>query len=255
VIGKGQIAGLRLLLPLTMEAGFNQSLSVGMDYKDFTQNLLVSGATSQVPLTYYPITGSYQGNWTGTGADTGLTASAVLGTRGLGSDAAAFEANRAFAQPNFFYLRSAATHLHELPLGMQAWAHLQAQATPDPLVPNEQFGLGGLDTVRGYQESEVLGDNAASLQLELRSPSLADTIGVPLNELRFHAFSDLGAVSINQPLPQQQRLYWLQSVGAGLRIRVYEHFNGSLEDAVALANGSNTRGGTNRVLFRFYGDF
>ncbi len=256
VIGKGQIAGLRLLLPLPMDAGFNQSFSAGMDYKDFTQNLLVGGATSNVPLTYYPVTASYQANWNSAGAQTGLTATAVFGTRGLGSDTAAFEANRAFAQPDFFYLRAAATHLHDLPYGMpQAWAHMQAQATPDPLVPNEQFGLGGLDTVRGYQESEVLGDNAASLQLELRSPSLADRIGVPLNELRFHAFSDLGAVSINQPLPEQRRSYSLQSIGAGLRMRVYDHFNGSLEDAVALATGSSTKSGTNRVLFRIYGDF
>ena len=89
VIGKGQIAGLRLLLPLSMAAGFNQSLSVGMDYKDFTQNLLVGGAISHVPVTYYPVTATYQANWSNTGAETGLTASAVMGTRGLGSDTAA----------------------------------------------------------------------------------------------------------------------------------------------------------------------
>ncbi len=139
---------------------------------------------------------------------------------------------------------------------LRLWARAQAQASPDPLVANEQFGVGGLDTVRGYEESEVLGDSGALLQTELRSPSLADTIGVPaVNELRFHAFGDTSYAAINGPLPEQKRSYSLNSVGAGVRVRVFDHYNGQVEGATALSNGPVTRSGSNRVLFRLFGDF
>ena len=142
---------------------------------------------------------------------------------------------------------------------MQGWAHLQLQATPDPLIPNEEFGAGGLDTVRGYLESETLGDNAAALQLELRSPSLAERIGPPIDELRFHAFSDLAEVSINQPLPEQGNAdpTRCKASAPGCRMRLFDASQcRSLEDAVTLDNSaSSTRSGSNRVLFRVFGEF
>ena len=36
---------------------------------------------------------------------------------------------------------------------------------------------------------------------------------------------------------------------------MFEHVNGELQDAVTLANGPSTKGGTNRVLFRLFGSF
>ena len=177
VVGKGQIFGLRLLVPLSQEEGFIQTLSVGMDDKDFTQALTLGGQGSRVPLHYYPVTATYQANWVGGRSQTALTASVVAGTRGLGDNDAVFDNSRFDATANFLYLRGTLEHTHELPWGMQAWARVQGQVADQPLVSNEQLSVGGADTVRGYLESEVLADSGAVLQMELRSPSLAERIG------------------------------------------------------------------------------
>ncbi|HVC59315.1 MAG TPA: ShlB/FhaC/HecB family hemolysin secretion/activation protein [Acetobacteraceae bacterium] len=255
VVGKGQIYGLRLIIPLTQDNGFTQALSVGMDYKDFSQALTLSGQGSHVPLQYYPVAASYQADWVGKRSQTDLTAGVVAGTRGLGGSDAAFDNNRFDAKANFFYLRGAISHTDELPWGMQAWARLQGQASAEPLVPNEQLSAGGQDTVRGYLESEVLGDSGAILQMELRGPSLAKRIGPLVNDFRLHAFVDLAHTSINQPLPEQVQKYSLGSVGVGLRVRLLDHLSGTIEDAFVLSNGPTTKAGSDRVLFRVLGEF
>lgn len=255
VIGKGQIAGLRLVIPVVSEATSTQTLSVGMDYKDFTQDLSESGAISHVPLDYYPLTATYQGNWNTDGTQSDATVSVVMGTPGLGSDVATFENNRAYATPSFIYLRGNASHTHDLPYDMQLWAHVQGQFAPQPLVPNEQFSVGGVQTVRGYLESEVLGDTGGSLQTELRSPSFASGLGPEVSELRVHVFADAGAATINQPLPQQRRSYTLDSVGSGVRIQLADGMSASLDDAITLSPASTTRAGSNHVLFSLNGEF
>lgn len=47
-----------------------------------------------------------------------------------------------------------------------------AQLTPDSLVPLEQFGLGGQNSVRGYRQDALLTDNGALLSAEVRVPIL-----------------------------------------------------------------------------------
>lgn len=46
------------------------------------------------------------------------------------------------------------------------------QLTPNPLVPLEQFGLGGQDTVRGYRQDALLTDNGLLASAEVRWPIL-----------------------------------------------------------------------------------
>jgi hemolysin activation/secretion protein len=257
VVGKGQIAGVRLLMPLGVAgiSGFSHNLSAGADYKEFTQNLTLSGQGSQIPLTYYPVTIEYDANWTGDVSHTELSAATVMGTPGLGSSTAEFETNRAFASPHFIYLKGSLAHTHDLPWGMQFWARLQGQATTDSLVPNEQFNAGGAESVRGYLEAEILGDSGAALQLELRSPSFASAISPRVNELRVHLFADAAAASLNQPLPEQRRSYGLSSIGIGLRARVADHASVTVEDAYTLSDAVTTKHGSDALLFRVMGDF
>lgn len=44
------------------------------------------------------------------------------------------------------------------------------QLASDALVPLEQFGLGGIESVRGYRQDALLSDNAAFASAELRIP-------------------------------------------------------------------------------------
>ncbi|MBD2100199.1 ShlB/FhaC/HecB family hemolysin secretion/activation protein [Leptolyngbya sp. FACHB-261] len=82
------------------------------------------------------------------------------------------------------------------------------------LVPLEQFGLGGQDSVRGYRQDELLTDNGLFASAEVRLPVLR----VPEIEglLQVAPFVDVGTGwnLSGQPNPEQQTLV---SVGLGLR--------------------------------------
>src|SRR5439155_22276457 len=108
-----------------------------------------------------------------------------------------------------------------------------------PLVSSEQFSAGGLATVRGYVESEVLGDDAIVGTIELRSPSLIK--GPPeKSEWRVYAFAEGGSVFIDTPLPDQLSRFELASLGIGTRFHLYNHFNGALDLGVPLISQTET---------------
>jgi hemolysin activation/secretion protein len=255
VIGRGSVFGLRLLVPIETGAGFSQSLSIGPDRKNFIDITQLSTSNATTPVLYYPVSFTWQAGWSGTEAQTNASVSVVAALPGVGSNTAAFQAIRAYAEPNFGYFRFDASRQQELPYGMQAYLHVLGQLTDQPLISNEQFSLGGLDSVRGYLESEALGDYGVAAQAELRSWPLAGEGDVTFNGLRAYAFLDGGDTAIHQPLPEQRSSTALASLGLGMRVRVREALTAEVDGAYALADGPTTKAGTTAVLFRVNGGF
>ncbi len=73
--------------------------------------------------------------------------------------------------------------------------------------------------------------------------------------MRFFGFFDIGTAAIHDALPEQVRSFSLSSTGVGVRIQLLDYFYDELADAITLDRGPNTKSGTDRVLFRFYGEF
>ena len=257
VAGRGTTAGFRLLVPLGTTASFSHSASIGWDYKKYYEldSFLNPPSSSQAPVTYYPVNAAYSANWTGARSNTDLTLSLEFGLPHLGSGVATFDQKRFGAVPGFSVLRAGATRVQQLPYGIEAWASLGGQISNEPLVSSEQLSLGGTDSVRGYLEAETLGDYGLTLQTELRSPSLAKYVGGPLESWKIHLFGDAGVVNNRQTLPDTRSSYGLSSVGIGTRVNLWGYLNGVVQDAQTLDSGVNTKAGTNRVLFRVYGEF
>jgi len=229
VAGKGDTVGGRATISLPSEKDFYQSISLGLDYKHFTQDILIAGTDSLTPVTYYPLSAAYSGTWIGKGYETDLNTSVNLGLRGLGSDEAVFALNRQGASSNFIHLRGDLSHTRDLPEGFQIFVKTQGQVADQPLVNSEQFSGGGLGTVRGLLESEVLGDNGLLGTIELRTPSLSSFLGKTVDEWRFYIFSDGGVLTQNEPLVETPYQYNLVSVGAGTRVKLLDHLSGSLD--------------------------
>lgn len=73
---------------------------------------------------------------------------------------------------------------------------LGTQLTNKALLPIEQFGIGGLDTVRGYRQNLYIGDSGVVGTLELRLPLLRnEAIGL----IQVAPFIDVGTVWSNSP--------------------------------------------------------
>ncbi len=255
VVGDGTIVGLRGILPLGAEAAFVHSLSAGMDYKNFNENLALGADTTAVPVTYYPVSGAWLAAWNQENATTDLAATLTAGIRGLGSGSIDFEQKRAFATPSWMHWRLDGARLQRLPADIQLWVSLKSQLSGDPLISNEQFPGGGVDSVRGYFEVEALGDYGFTTQTELRSPSLARWLGPHVDELRAHLFFDGGLLGINRALPQQEQSVTLMSAGVGARMRAFGRVNGAIDGAFVLREGPLTRSGAVRALFRLWGEF
>ena len=256
VAGRGQTIGGRAIITLPSKPDFFHSISLGFDYKHNTQDLQTGGVESLTPITYYPVSASYSATWLKKNVgETDLNASVTTNMRSISSTEEQFTLNRFGANGDFIYFRGDLSHTHELPEGFQIFGKVQGQAADQPLISNEQFSEGGLGTVRGYLESEALGDNGILGSLEMRTPSLSGLIGKTVDEWRFYIFGDWGLVGIDQPLPEQQSTTRLASAGAGTRIKMLGHLNGSLDAGIPLDQGANTNAYATKLTFRLWAEF
>ena len=53
---------------------------------------------------------------------------------------------------------------------LAARAPRQRQISADPLLSIEQFAVGGIDTVRGYRENQIVRDTGFAASVELHIP-------------------------------------------------------------------------------------
>jgi len=251
-LGNGEIYGGRILFNLPSKTGFYHSAALGIDYKDFSQDLVTSdGSIVSSPLTYWPFSANYNATSLGNHYETGINAGITFAFRGTGTqEAIDFDNRRYNSSANFFTLRGGIDHTQKLPWDFRILAALQGQATANPLVDTEQFSLGGLNTVRGYLESTVVGDNAVATTLEIQTPSLLGWLPEG-NEWRFFAFLDAGYAMLNDPLPEQTSTFNLWSYGFGTSFRLVKHLNGEFLIGIPQITQSPSTAGDPLFTFRF----
>jgi hemolysin activation/secretion protein len=123
-------------------------------------------------------------------------------------------------------------------LGWLLFAKADGQLASGPLVPAEQKAIGGMDSVRGFPERIVQGDDGISGTLELRTPLMSTFWGSPyktkadrdraLNEgkttdrLQFVTFVDAGSVQIKDSISSVDS-YTIAGAGAGFRLAMTKY--------------------------------
>ncbi len=157
----------------------------------------------------------------GLGGRTFLEAEAVCGPGGLTGSDADIEAFRPGAESTYLVGRGRIARLQPLAVAAcdragSAWllfGRAEAQVASGALLGAEQLALGGMETVRGFPERVIMGDQGGDATLELRSPLARIGAGHHLQTVLFadagHVMSegddDLGAVTV-------------AGAGAGLRL-------------------------------------
>lgn len=255
VVGKGQIYGVRFMKTLPAEKGWFHSLSFGMDYKDFVQDVNAGGAVISAPIVYYPFTLSYSLSHVKEHSFTELNAALVFHLRGLGGSQSEFAARRFNARDNFFYVRGDVAHTHDLPGDLQLYARVQGQASPSALINTEQIAAGGINTVRGYLIATQLGDSGIIGSLELRSPSFIGDGKDKGNDWRAYVFAEGAELYVNNTLPGEKRTHSLASIGVGTRVRWQDHFYGSLDLGMPLITQPDAIAHDVYLTFRVGADF
>ena len=256
VLGKGYSVGFRAVYQLPRVANLTQSFSFGLDYKNFDETIQVpSTTTTDAPVEYFPISAAYNIRRDGEKVTTSASLTVTAGAQGLGSSTAQFEFTRLDARPNFIHINLDAAATETLPRGFVASQHIVGQLSDGPLVSSEEFAGGGFASVRGYLQSEAVGDEGVTGQLELVSPTLRSSFTRVFDNFRVFTFVDGGSVWVLQPLAGQSKYFALASAGVGLRIALLAHVSGDLALAVPFISGAATRADRPRATFSLKSDF
>jgi hemolysin activation/secretion protein len=269
IVGPGQIVGVRAVITLPARDSFFHSLSFGGDYKHFGQTVDLGTEAFDTPITYYPLNATYGATWQNEGALTQFNLGLTANVRGLGSQYEEFDAKRFNANSSFFHINADLSHTQDLPEGFQLFGRIKGQYADGPLISSEQFSLGGVETVRGYLETEVLGDNGVAGTIEARSPdigawlqsNLKDETGqgtarfTVFNEWRLFGFVDGGIATIHDPLAEQQSRFDMWSYGLGTRFKLFNQFNGMVALGLPMVGQGTTLKNDKRVLFSVAGEF
>lgn len=256
VIGNGYIFGARYIKPLPSLDSFYHSLTFGADYKDFDESVNLLGSDGfKTPIAYSAFLLGYDGTYQNSSSQTQFNLGINFATRSFGNSEKEFREKRSFAKPNYAYLRADVKHTRKLPQDWSLQVKLNGQIASDPLVSAEQFTIGGADSVRGYLESQALGDYGVSGSLELRTPPLVKFIQNHafkdyIKDLFAFTFIDAGQVTTLKPLPNQDESSDLFSVGLGIKLKLAQGFFTNLDYAHALREAGEVEKGDDRVHFR-----
>jgi hemolysin activation/secretion protein len=238
VLGKGTTLGLRYGVN-RVGANAAHGLSLGVDVKDLTEDVLTSAGTIGSPLRYAPLQAAYNGNWWGAWGQQQLSASATFGLqpvwRQTRTDCQLADGSFGVADQFACKRRGADGGFTTIKLdwrgstrwGATEWAlRVAGQLATQPLVSAEQFAVGGADSVRGYAESSASADYGVLASLELRSRNLAPALlkafdGAnlpPFTELVVFGFGDVARVALIEPEPGQPHRSTLLGTGVGVRL-------------------------------------
>lgn len=256
VVGAGSIYGFRLVKPLPQKSGWLHNLTFGWDYKQFDQVVtLVGQDTGSTPIHYAPFVLGYDAQFRSGETLTRLNANGHFSIRGLGNDALEFERKRYLARPDFFYFTADLKHEHPLPMDFLLSARLSGQVTGQPLISNEQYSAGGVQSVRGYHQTQQLGDDGLNASVELYGPPLPTGSGEQIQNLRMFGFYDWATLWIDSPLPKNPARYTLSSAGLGLRMHILRHFIGELDWGYPFYSQGTVDVGQQRLDFRVSYEF
>lgn len=248
ISGKGTILSARYSYILPRAGAYEQKVSASWDYRDFRQNVaFVGGGGGLVPdITLKPLGLSYLGRYSRAGYEANAFATLVQNIPG-GADGnqEAFDRQRALARAGYRIWR----------FGAQATgakgdfllrAAFNAQHSNDRLVPGEQFGMGGADSVRGYFEREASSDIGHRASLELYFPDLGKHMGADWRA-RPIAFVDMARGRDNQPVRADKN--GLASLGFGLRLGHGKNLNARIDAAHVQNDAGSKRRGDARLHF------
>ncbi|MCL5059407.1 MAG: ShlB/FhaC/HecB family hemolysin secretion/activation protein [Candidatus Thermoplasmatota archaeon] len=265
VIGKGRIAGLRYIVPLRARSGYFHTLTLGADYKDFSETVSLTATdndtpvATNTPISYLPFSLGYEGTVQGERSTTQLAALLNFSVRGLADETVEcvpgvflneFACKRYLGKANYAALRLDLKHTRRFENGWSLFGRVGGQTASGPLISNEQFIAGGVYTVRGYTESAASGDDGLTGGLELRTPSLARQASERLDELILYAFAEGASLRIREPLPGQTDRFDLLAAGLGLRFKGRGGVSGSLDLAYPFEEAGQVEAGDGRVHFR-----
>ena len=172
-------------------------------------------------------------------------------------------ASRPGASPSFLKYDGSLTRTWAIGEGRQVVARSSFQLASDKLPSMEQFYLGGMNSVRGYPESDHLADQGLSVNLEYltRVPFIDKSLRFPFNRnwtiydhMHLVAFFD-NALGYTRGVVEEPSYRHLMSLGGGIRVSFSENFSLRCEIGHILGDEPLTESDHTRAHFRLEANF
>jgi hemolysin activation/secretion protein len=250
-LGKGTIVGARVILPLRPVDDYSHTLVMGFDYKNFEETVGQNGSAGvKTPIEYFPFTVAYSASLSDSAGSTSFNAAVNAAFRGAVTNPHEFEDKRFNARGNYIFMTAGVERTQKLPADFSLLVKLDGQLADQPLISNEEYMAGGMESVRGYWESEESGDNAIHSVVEIATPDMLKEFGKPGFSLTTYLFYDAAALWVKEPLPGQDPQSDIQGVGMGMRGTLYGGFDFQADVATALRDTSRVAAGDMYVHFK-----
>jgi len=244
VNGAGTVLGMRYMYSFKKVKGFKQKLFLGLDQKEFDNQILagVVEAAGTNKLESGPVSIEYEISKTQTRHPFTFAISLY---QNLISDQDAYDKEIRLPsdiKPDDGWNLIRYRAQYDLPIA--SWMirfRLQGQQASEPLISGEQFGVGGSQSVRGYEERAILGDAGYSLNIEWWNTPAQE-------KFRWLIFYDVGQVkyveSICETCEDKQSP---SSFGGGVRWMWSRHINISADVAQVQEEIDDTEDGDTKV--------
>jgi len=252
--GKSYQASTRYVIPFFQGTTIPQEARFGINWRQTNNTLVFGGNTiSSQSVNIFQFIGEYRLSTSYPWANYDFSAEAIASPGRVmhHMKRSLYSSLRTNTSAYYFYLRSAVRQLYKLPNKMSVRADFLGQATTKKLLPSEQFGLGGYDSVRAYKERAVNADNAVLLRTELRSIPVK-FIPKKDNAIIFYAFSDFGVgwnVLKTNATDQFKMSQILWGIGPGLNYYFEDKISLRVDWGGQLSKVQGDHSGRNRVNF------
>jgi len=142
--------------------------------------------------------------------------------------------SRALGDPTFTKGNIVVQRLQRVNNSVNILLEGRGQLSNNPLLSSEEFGLGGISSVRGYAPSEVVGDDgiAGSVEVQWNEPS---------GKTQFFGFLDSGTVWDQDATSSATQRSSLTSTGLGVRVDLPFQVNAEFVAAQPLHRDIETR--------------
>ena len=238
------VGGSSYLIPTSSRGTISNMYTLGFDFKRTNNNLALGGVSVskrnvnlfQLMLSFHsgidlePVTASFEiegfvspGQWLANQSEVD------------------FQSLRPNSKPRYFYARSAVSLKLRFHKHFSVNNFLRGQWSTTNLLLSEEFGVGGYNTVRGYKEREVNGDNAFVWNFELRT-TLVSLLNYVFHKRKYPdklqvlVFYDLGWESVKRATKVEDKRELLMSVGPGLRYNIRTNVNLKVDWGIQLKN-------------------
>ena len=192
VSGSGKIFGLKYTQFLPKWKEYKQSLSVQVSDKLYDNDIDFLGSPIGVDVRSRPLAVRYQIERSFKNRKLTAFAEYIDNLSGGSKNTLlAYRATRSGASPDWNSWQLGTT----LTQNRKRWTYvgrLSATGSSDRLITGEQGGVGGSNSVRGFEEREYRGDKSVRASFQVWAPASK-------HNLRVGAFIDYGKVKINDP--------------------------------------------------------